>query len=121
VRPNPQQSTSIDMHLHLRRLRRDHAELYGCLDLDRARHWWRQLPGVGTADDFGHELSGGRDTSYIRAQADNLTARTRGIEQLLGFIRRGTSSVPKTVVDVLGATGWCTGLRARWACPTSPF
>lgn len=102
--PSSQRLAHIDMHLHLGRLRRDHARLYECLDLDRARdrpHW---LEGAGS-DDFGHERSGGRGGSYVRAQADNGTARARGIEQLLGFIRSGTGVRPKTVVDVLGGDG----------------
>jgi hypothetical protein len=56
-------------------------------------------------DDFGQERGGGRGESYLRAQAENVRARARGIETLLGFVRTGTDSTRKTVVDVLGGDG----------------
>lgn len=95
-----------EMHQHLLRLRRHYPELYGCIDIERARNWSCEYENLGPLlDDFGHEGEGGRGESYVRAQSQNFTARARGIGQLLEFIRAGTDSPRKLVVDVLGGDG----------------
>jgi ubiquinone/menaquinone biosynthesis C-methylase UbiE len=95
-----------DMYTHLDRLRRCHPDLYDCIDVERARQWAHDFElTTRTVDDFGDEQNGGRGGSYIRAQALNLSARARGINQLLGFIRSGTDSARQTVIDVLGGDG----------------
>jgi ubiquinone/menaquinone biosynthesis C-methylase UbiE len=124
-----QRLAGIETRLHLGRLRRDHAGLYGCLDLERARSRPGWLAGAGAVDDFGDERRGGRGGSYVRAQADNATARADGIRQLLGFIRAATDAVPKTVVDVLGGDGLVQRVAGRLGlsdveiltCDASPY
>jgi ubiquinone/menaquinone biosynthesis C-methylase UbiE len=94
-----------EMNLHLDQLRRNHFELYECVDVERAMNWAREFMGIHLVDHFGRESGGGRGGSYVRAQAHNLTARAHGIEQLLGLIRNGTDATHKKVVDVLGGDG----------------
>ncbi|KPI09481.1 Methyltransferase type 11 [Actinobacteria bacterium OK074] len=98
--------TSGEMDGHLGRIRRDHPDLYGRLDVERARSWAQDFAGLEPfEDDFGDTTSHGRGASYLRAQAHNVRARAAGIAQLLGYIRAGSDTSRKTVVDVLGGDG----------------
>lgn len=94
-----------EMDDHLDRLRREHPELHRCVDVERARTWSAEFAQMDVADDFGVEDHGGRGESYLRAQTHNVTARARGIAQLLSHLRAGAGSSRLTVVDVLGGDG----------------
>jgi hypothetical protein len=49
-----------EMDLHLRQLRRDHPELYECVDVERALDWSREFMRTRFVDDFGSQNGGGR-------------------------------------------------------------
>ncbi|MFF4541708.1 class I SAM-dependent methyltransferase [Streptomyces aureus] len=93
-----------DMADHLSRLGRAAPDLHACVDPARARAFAR-LPAAGFRDDFDEDAAGGRGSSYIRAQARNLTARARGIHHLLSLVPARTDRRPSVVVDVLGGDG----------------
>ncbi len=122
--------TTREMDQHLSRISREHPDLYGRLDVDRARCWSGDFEGLETSeDDFGDSGSGGRGESYLRAQTENVQARARGIEQLLGYIRAGHGAARKTVVDVLGGDGLvhrvaaslCLADLSVLTCDASPY
>jgi ubiquinone/menaquinone biosynthesis C-methylase UbiE len=106
VIPNTTTGPDSDPRRHLDLLQRNHPDIYDCLDVERAEEWIRRHDtGPRETDDFAAEGDGGRGGSYVRAQESNSTARAHGIERLLAFIRAGTDSPRKTVVDVLGGDG----------------
>ena len=122
--------TSGEMDVHLRRIRQDHPDLYGRLDVERARSWAQDFEGMEPfEDDFGDTTSGGRGESYLRAQTLNVQARAAGIRQLLDYIRAGSGTSRKTVVDVLGGDGLvqrvaallCLADLSVLTCDVSPY
>ncbi|MFI0964819.1 methyltransferase domain-containing protein [Streptomyces sp. NPDC021080] len=122
--------TEADMADHLGRLGRAAPDLHACVDPERARAWARVLAEAGDVrDDFGDDGAGGRGSSYLRAQARNLTARARGIHHLLSLVPARTDRRPAVVVDVLGGDGLVrrvanarrlTGLSVL-TCDASPY
>ncbi|MFD5819519.1 class I SAM-dependent methyltransferase [Streptomyces sp. NPDC127038] len=122
--------TEADMADHLSRLGRAAPDLHACVDPERARAWARLLAGTTDfRDDFGDDGAGGRGSSYIRAQARNLTARARGIHHLLSLVPARSDRGPAVVVDVLGGDGLVrkvaearrlTGLSVL-TCDASPY
>ncbi|MFE3525743.1 class I SAM-dependent methyltransferase [Streptomyces sp. NPDC059161] len=119
-----------DMADHLSRLRQAAPELHSCVDPQRARTWAHELARSGhIEDDFADDTDGGRGTSYLRAQARNLSARAQGIGHLLSLVPAGTQRRPAVVVDVLGGDGLVrrvanarnlTGLSVL-TCDASPY
>jgi SAM-dependent methyltransferase len=97
--------TEIGLEDHLERLRRDHAHIYNCLDVERARAWFTEFSATTVADDFGTELAGGRGEQYLNAQLINFTARATGIGQILDIMREDPEPARRTIVDVLGGDG----------------
>ncbi|MEU4210780.1 class I SAM-dependent methyltransferase [Streptomyces sp. NPDC026206] len=129
ARPAP--FSPAEMELHLNRLRRVAPGLHACVDTGRARDWARDATARAAfaADDFGDEHAGGRGTSYVRAQAHNLTARAEGIRRLLALIRGDRAPARTTVVDVLGGDGLVRRVAGRLGmtdvavltCDASPY
>ncbi|MFE2531975.1 class I SAM-dependent methyltransferase [Streptomyces sp. NPDC059371] len=118
-----------DMADHLDRLGRAAPDLHACVDPERARAWARLAEADDFKDDFGADGAGGRGSSYIRAQARNLTARAQGIHHLLSLVPARTDRRPAVVVDVLGGDGLVrrvadarglTGLSVL-TCDASPY
>ncbi|MEU9135614.1 class I SAM-dependent methyltransferase [Streptomyces sp. NPDC048404] len=118
-----------DMADHLNRLGVAAPDLHACVDPARALAWARLAETGDFRDDFGEDGAGGRGSSYIRAQARNLTARAQGIQHLLSLVPARTDGRPAVVVDVLGGDGLVrrvadarglTGLSVL-TCDASPY